>query len=72
MTLPDAYRFRGLGLIWPTDAAEFLSVHQYTHVQHWAEEIAKRPAVILGQRVNRTSGDEETRGPERHEANDLG
>lgn len=52
-------------------AAEFLSAHEYTHVQRWAEEIAKRPAVIRGQRVNRTWGDEETQVPERHQPNDL-
>ncbi|MBV7476197.1 glutathione-dependent disulfide-bond oxidoreductase [Pseudomonas sp. PDM31] len=52
-------------------AAEFLSAHQYTHVQRWAEEIAKRPAVIRGQRVNRTWGDEASQVPERHRAEDL-
>jgi GST-like protein len=53
-------------------AAEFLSAHEYTHVQRWAEEIANRPAVIRGQRVNRTWGDEASQVPERHEAADLG
>ncbi|MNN31133.1 Disulfide-bond oxidoreductase YghU [compost metagenome] len=52
-------------------AGEFLNVQQYTHVQRWAEEIAKRPAVLRGQRVNRTWGDEETQVPERHQAADL-
>ncbi|MQT29650.1 glutathione-dependent disulfide-bond oxidoreductase [Pseudomonas helleri] len=52
-------------------AAEFLSAHEYTHVQRWAEEIAKRPAVIRGLRVNRTWGDEASQVPERHEAADL-
>lgn len=35
------------------EAAEFLSVHEYTHVARWAEEIAERPAVKRGREVNR-------------------
>lgn len=52
-------------------AAEFLDVQSYTNVQRWAEEIAQRPAVQRGQRVNRTWGDEASRVPERHSAADL-
>ncbi len=52
-------------------AAEFLQVQQYRHVQRWAEEIAARPAVQRGTRVNRTWGDEATRVPERHDAGDF-
>ncbi|MFP3515340.1 glutathione-dependent disulfide-bond oxidoreductase [Pseudomonas sp. SIMBA_077] len=52
-------------------AAEFLSAHAYTHVQRWAEDIANRPAVIRGLRVNRTWGDEASQVPERHQASDL-
>lgn len=52
-------------------AAEFLSAHEYTHVQRWAEEIANRPAVVRGLRVNRTWGDEASQVPERHKASDL-
>nr|WP_314526504.1 glutathione-dependent disulfide-bond oxidoreductase [uncultured Pseudomonas sp.] len=52
-------------------AAEFLSAEQYTHLQRWAEKIAKRPAVIRGQRVNRTWGDEATQVAQRHQAQDL-
>lgn len=52
-------------------AAEFLAAHEYTHVQRWAEEIAERPAVIRGQRVNRTWGDEASQVAERHQASDL-
>lgn len=51
-------------------AAEFLSVQDYPHVQRWAAEIAARPAVIRGRKVNRVNGD----GPkvaERHDAKDL-
>ncbi|WP_280041736.1 glutathione-dependent disulfide-bond oxidoreductase [Pseudomonas sp. Hg5Tf] len=53
-------------------AGEFLAVHEYTHVQRWAQEIAKRPAVIRGLRVNRTWGDEASQVAERHTAADLG
>lgn len=52
-------------------AAEFLDAQRYTHVLRWADEIAQRPAVQRGQRVNRTWGPEETRVPERHDAADL-
>ena len=52
-------------------AAEFLAVHEYEHVQRWAEAIAQRPAVQRGQRVNRTWGDEAGQVPERHQASDL-
>jgi len=52
-------------------AAEFLAVDEYPHLQRWAREIAERPAVIRGKRVNRTWGDEATQVPERHHASDL-
>ena len=52
-------------------AAEFLAVHEYTHLQRWAQAIAERPAVVRGTRVNRTWGDEATQVPERHDAADL-
>jgi GST-like protein len=50
-------------------AGEFLSVHDYTHVRRWAEEIAARPAVQRGRRVNRLQGERQV--PERHDAADL-
>ncbi len=52
-------------------AAEFLATHEYTNVQRWAEEIANRPAVIRGLRVNRTSSEAGNHVPERHQASDL-
>lgn len=52
-------------------AAEFLSVHEYRHVRRWAEEIAVRPAVVRGRRVNRVWGDEAEQLAERHQASDL-
>lgn len=52
-------------------AGEFLSVQDYQHVQRWAKEIAARPAVIRGRKVNRTWGEESEQAPERHSAADL-
>ena len=52
-------------------AAEFLSVHEYRHVQRWAEAIAARPAVQRGRMVNRTWGEPSEQLHERHEASDF-
>lgn len=52
-------------------AGEFLSVQDYQHVQRWAAEIAERPAVIRGRKINRTWGEEAEQAPERHSAADL-
>lgn len=51
------------------DAAEFLSVHEYAHVLRWAAEVAARPAVQRGKRVNKPNPAEGIR--ERHSAADL-
>jgi len=53
------------------DAAEFLQVDRYRHVQRWAAAIAARPAVSRGRMVNSVSGDPETQLPERHDAEDF-
>ena len=53
------------------EAGEFLSVERYRHVQRWANEIAARPAVVRGRKVNRTWGEESEQVPERHSAADL-
>lgn len=47
-------------------AAEFLSVHEYRHVQRWAEAIDARPAVRRGRVVNAVRGEPQLR--ERHSA----
>jgi GST-like protein len=47
-------------------AAEFLSVHEYTHLQRWAATIAARPAVARGRSINRVWGEEAEQVPERH------
>lgn len=46
-------------------AAEFLEAESYTHVQRWAKQIAERPAVQLGRRINGMMGDDAI--PERHQ-----
>lgn len=53
------------------EAAEFLSVHEYKNVQRWAEQLAARPAVKRGVRVNKAWGDEATQLHERHSAADF-
>ncbi len=53
------------------EAGEFLSVHEYTHVIRWADEIAARPAAKRGRMVNRTWGPLETQLHERHDASDF-
>lgn len=53
------------------EAAQFLSVHEYRHVKRWADEIAARPAVIRGRKVNRSFGPEQDQVHERHAAADL-
>lgn len=63
--------YGGLVLGYLYDAAEFLEVDDYKNVKRWAEEIAGRPAVKRGKRVNRTWGDENQQVPERHDASDL-
>lgn len=50
-------------------AAEFLDVASYRHVLRWANEIAVRPAVKRGMRVNRTKEADALR--ERHAATDF-
>ena len=53
------------------EAGEFLSVHEYTHVQRWTHQIAQRPAVQRGRMVNRPFGDPASQLHERHDASDF-
>lgn len=53
------------------EAAEFLDVASYTHVLRWAEQVAQRPAVQRGRRVNRVWGEEDKQVAERHSAADF-
>ncbi|MEM9715467.1 MAG: glutathione-dependent disulfide-bond oxidoreductase [Pseudomonadota bacterium] len=57
------------GLVY--DAAEFLSVHEYTNVSRWTDELAARPAFQRGRKVNRAWGEEWEKLPERHSATDF-
>lgn len=53
------------------EAGDFLQVHEYTHVLRWADQIAKRPAVQRGRKVNRVFGDPASQLHERHDASDF-
>jgi GSH-dependent disulfide-bond oxidoreductase len=53
------------------EAGEFLQVQAYTHVLRWTNEIAKRPAVQRGRKVNRTWGEPGSQLHERHDAADF-
>lgn len=53
------------------EAAEFLEAHTYTNILRWTDEIAQRPAVKRGRKVNRTSGRPEDQLRERHDASDF-
>jgi len=52
-------------------ASEFLSTDSYRHLNRWAREIDKRPAVRRGQMVNCTWGPAEGQLRERHSASDF-
>jgi GST-like protein len=53
------------------NAAEFLDVASYTHVQRWAKQIGQRQAVKRGRIVNCTWGEEWQQLAERHSAADI-
>jgi GST-like protein len=57
------------GLIY--EAGEFLSVHDYKNVLRWTDEIAARPAVQRGRKVNRVFGETSSQLHERHDASDF-
>ncbi|NMF91259.1 glutathione-dependent disulfide-bond oxidoreductase [Aromatoleum petrolei] len=63
--------YGGLVLNQVYEAAEFLEAHTYTHVLRWAREIAQRPAVQRGRKVNRTWGEPRDQLRERHDASDF-
>ena len=52
-------------------AGEFLQVQEYSHVLRWTDQIARRPAVKRGRKVNRISGDPASQLHERHDAGDF-
>ena len=53
------------------EAAEFLDVRSYKNVMRWTNELADRPTVKRGRRVNRAFGEPETQLHERHDASDF-
>ncbi|MGK7297010.1 MAG: glutathione-dependent disulfide-bond oxidoreductase [Candidatus Wenzhouxiangella sp. M2_3B_020] len=53
------------------DAAEFLQVESYEHVQRWSKAIDDRPAVTRGRMVNRPFGEPSMQLLERHDASDF-
>ena len=53
------------------EGGEFLSVLEYTHVLRWTDEVAQRPAVQRGRKVNRVTGPLEDQLHERHDASDF-
>jgi GST-like protein len=59
-TIADMAVYAWFGLLYRgfayNDAATFLSMHEYTNVGRWVEEILARPAVKRGQKVNVVSG----------------
>ncbi|MEQ8956206.1 MAG: glutathione-dependent disulfide-bond oxidoreductase [Gammaproteobacteria bacterium] len=63
--------YGGLARFDSYNAAEFLSVKDYKHLQRWADKILERPAVQRGRMVNRTFGDPSEQLHERHDASDF-
>jgi GST-like protein len=63
--------YGGLVKGWLYGAAEFLAVHEYAHVNRWADQIFARPAVKRGRMVNRLQGDPSEQLHERHAASDF-
>jgi GST-like protein len=53
------------------DAASFLSLKDYRHLNRWVDEVAARPAVQRGRRVNRKPSNDPSFIRERHSAADL-
>ncbi len=53
------------------DAAEFLDVASYEHVNRWADSVMNRPAYLRGKMVNRAWGEPSEQLRERHDAGDF-
>ena len=76
----DAYTIADIA-IWPWygavvlntiyNAAEFLDVASYVHLNRWTRQIGERPAVKRGWLVNRSFGPPEIQLHERHDAGDF-
>ncbi len=53
------------------DAAEFLDVTSYEHVNRWADAVMNRPAYLRGKMVNRSWGTPSEQLRERHDSSDF-
>lgn len=53
------------------EAAEFLDVASYVHVNRWTDAVMKRPAFQRGKMVNRAWGEPSEQLRERHDAGDF-
>jgi GST-like protein len=51
--------------------AEFLSAHEYKHLNRWADMLFARPAVKRGRKVNKSFGELSEQLHERHDAKDF-
>ena len=63
--------YGGLAKGWLYEAADFLQVQEYRHVQRWADMILERSAVRRGRIVNRINGAPSRQLHERHDASDF-
>jgi GSH-dependent disulfide-bond oxidoreductase len=73
-TIADIAIFPWYGALvkgWTYNAAEFLGVQEYKHVQRWADVLLERPAVRRGRMVNRLQGEPSSQLRERHDAGDF-
>ncbi len=73
-TIADMAIFPWYGALvkgWLYDAGEFLAVHEYEHVQRWADALLQREPVRRGRMVNRTWGELSEQLRERHHVSDF-
>lgn len=69
MAIMPWYGSMAKGLLY--DAREFLSVHEYTNVIRWTDQLMERRAVQRGRMVNRVFGEPSSQLHERHDASDF-
>jgi GST-like protein len=74
-TIADMAAYGWLGALYKGlaygEAETFLSLHEYTNVGRWVDELTARPAVRRGRVVNRASAEPGGFLPERHSAKDF-
>lgn len=63
--------YGGVALNRVYEAAEFLNMSSYKHVMRWSHQIDQRPAVKRGRIVNKLSGPDNEKLPERHSSSDF-